>query len=94
MGEGKHARFTVSSGGARARAVAFGGGGTLPVAEGKAVEATFKLEVNEYNGVSEPRLVLRHARAAEPQIEAARIELEREAPPLEDDGELVLFAMS
>jgi len=94
MGEGKHARFTVSSGGARARAVAFGGGGTLPVAEGEAVEATFKLEVNEYNGVSEPRLVLRHARAAEPQIEAARIEPQREPPPSEDDGELVLFAMS
>jgi single-stranded-DNA-specific exonuclease len=93
IGEGKHARFTVSSRGARARAVAFGGGATLPVAEGEAVEATFKLEVNEYNGVSEPRLVLRHARAAEPQIEAARIEPEREPPPLEEDGELVLFAI-
>ncbi|MEA2208798.1 MAG: single-stranded-DNA-specific exonuclease [Solirubrobacteraceae bacterium] len=94
MGEGKHARFTVSSRGARARAVAFGGGGALPVGEGEAVEATFKLEVNEWNGVSEPRLVLRHARAAAPQIEVARIEHEPEPQPPEEDGELVLFAMT
>jgi single-stranded-DNA-specific exonuclease len=94
MGEGKHARFTVSSRGARARAVAFGSGGALPVGEGEAVEATFKLEVNEWNGVSEPRLVLRHARAAAPQIEVARIEHEPEPQPPEEDGELVLFAMT
>jgi single-stranded-DNA-specific exonuclease len=90
MGEGRHARFTVRSRGARARAVAFGGGATLPVAEGEPVEATFKLEVNEFNGVSEPRLVLRHARAAAPAVQAAR--LSREPEPLEEDGELVLFA--
>src|SRR5207237_2845406 len=34
MGEGKHARFTVHSRGARTRAVAFGGGARLPVDEG------------------------------------------------------------
>jgi single-stranded-DNA-specific exonuclease len=90
MGEGRHARFTVRSRGARARAVAFGGGATLPVAEGEPVEATFKLEVNEFNGVSEPRLVLRHARAAAPAVQAAR--LSREPESLEEDGELVLFA--
>ena len=73
MGEGKHVRFTVQSHGARARAVAFGGGGALPVAEGEPVEATFKLEVNEWNGVSEPRLVLRHAVSAAPAIAAARL---------------------
>jgi single-stranded-DNA-specific exonuclease len=69
MGEGKHARFTVESRGTRARAVAFGCGGRLPfVAEGPAgdeskmvQQATFTLEVNEWNGVSEPRLVLRQA---------------------------------
>ena len=61
MGEGKHVRFTVESGGARARAVAFGTGGRLPVAEGEEAQATFTLEVNEWNGVSEPRLVLRRA---------------------------------
>jgi single-stranded-DNA-specific exonuclease len=64
MGEGKHARFTVHSRGARARAVAFGTGGRLPVDDGAPVEATFTLEVNEWNGVSEPRLVLRRARPA------------------------------
>jgi single-stranded-DNA-specific exonuclease len=66
MGEGKHVRFTVRSRGARARAVAFGSGGQLPVAEGERAEATFTLEVNEWNGVSEPRLILRRVRHAEP----------------------------
>lgn len=63
MGEGKHVRFTVESGGARARAVAFGTGGRLPVPDGEPAQATFTLEVNEWNGVSEPRLVLRRAQA-------------------------------
>ena len=97
MGEGKHVRFTVRSRGARARAVAFGGGGALPVAEGEPVQATFKLEVNEWNGTSEPRLVLRHAVSAAPAIAAARLAGEPEpasrAPePIEERGELVLFA--
>ena len=60
MGEGKHARFTIESGGAHARAVAFGNDGKLGVAEGEPVDATFSLEVNEWKGVSEPRLLLRH----------------------------------
>jgi single-stranded-DNA-specific exonuclease len=63
MGEGRHVRFTVHSRGARARAVAFGGGARPPVAEGEPARATFTLEVNEWNGVSEPRLVLRRAQA-------------------------------
>jgi single-stranded-DNA-specific exonuclease len=63
MGEGKHVRFTVRTPGARARAVAFGTGGRLPVQDGEPVRATFTLEVNEWNGVSEPRLVLRRASA-------------------------------
>jgi single-stranded-DNA-specific exonuclease len=79
MGEGKHVRFSVESGGARARAVAFGTGGRLPVGDGEPAEATFTLEVNEWRGVTEPRLVLRHARRA--------------VSPLEELGEeLVLFA--
>jgi single-stranded-DNA-specific exonuclease len=61
MGEGKHLRFTVQTAHARARAVAFGNGGRLSVAEDVAADATFTLEVNEWKGVSEPRLVLRHA---------------------------------
>jgi single-stranded-DNA-specific exonuclease len=83
MGAGKHARFTVVSHGARARAVAFGTGGGLPVEEGAPAEATFALEVNEWNGVTEPRLVLRHAR---PRAQA------RARTPAAQDEELVLFA--
>ncbi len=64
MGEGKHARFTVESDGARARAVAFGNEGRLGVAEGEPIQATFALEVNEWRGAVEPRLVLRHAQSA------------------------------
>jgi len=76
MGEGRHVRFTVSSGGCRAKAVAFGGGARLPVEQGQPAEATFALEVNEWNGISEPRLVLRRAQpvaagAAAPAIAAA-----------------------
>jgi single-stranded-DNA-specific exonuclease len=66
MGEGKHARFTVESDGVRARAVAFGNGGKLGVREGEPVDLTFTLEINEWNGVSEPRLVLRHVQPATP----------------------------
>jgi hypothetical protein len=44
--------------------VAFGCAGRLPVAEGEPVQASFTLEVNEWNGVCEPRLVLRRARPA------------------------------
>ncbi len=94
MGEGRHARFTVESRGARARAVAFGTGGRLladlrsaaagDAADGRAgaMQATFTLEVNEWNGVSEPRLVLRRAQAAEEPVEDATAE-----------EELVLFAL-
>jgi single-stranded-DNA-specific exonuclease len=78
MGEGKHVRFTVESRGARARAVAFGGGGALPVQEGAPAEATFTLEINEWGGVSEPRLVLRQARPVEQQIEAHSLRAEPE----------------
>ena len=69
MGEGKHARFTVRARAGRARAVAFNTGGRLAVAEGEPAQATFALEVNEWGGVSEPRLVLRHAKPlmAEPE---------------------------
>jgi single-stranded-DNA-specific exonuclease len=66
MGEGRHLRFTVlSADGARARAVAFGNGGRLPVAEDALADASFTLEVNEWKGVSEPRLLLRHAQPCE-----------------------------
>jgi single-stranded-DNA-specific exonuclease len=61
MGEGKHIRFTVEAGGVRARAVAFGTAKLPPEAQDGALDATFTLELNEWNGAVEPRLVLRHA---------------------------------
>jgi single-stranded-DNA-specific exonuclease len=90
MGEGKHVRFTVKSRGARARAVAFGTGGRLPVSEGEPARATFTLEVNEWNGITEPRLVLRRAMAllttpTARESSGAHEDLEAE--------ELVLFAL-
>jgi single-stranded-DNA-specific exonuclease len=65
MGEGKHLRFTVEAGGVRARAVAFGTT-RLPEGSQEAVNATFTLELNEWGGAVEPRLVLRRALHPEP----------------------------
>jgi single-stranded-DNA-specific exonuclease len=109
MGEGKHARFTVESHGARARAVAFGTGGRLPLTAGDSsdagtMHATFTLEVNEWNGVSEPRLVLRRAQAVDALAEEVAEEVggagERRAeanraqtPAAAAEEELVLFAL-
>jgi single-stranded-DNA-specific exonuclease len=66
MGEGKHARFSVVSGGARARAVAFGCDGRLPGEPGAPVDGSFRLERNVWRGAVEPRLVLRHSRPSVP----------------------------
>ena len=59
--ERQHARFTLTSGGARARAVAFGS--TPRALEGCAGEGpcdvAFRLERNSWNGVVEPRVLLR-----------------------------------
>jgi single-stranded-DNA-specific exonuclease len=89
MGEGKHVRFTVEAGGVRARAVAFGLAGLPEGSEGP-LDASFGLELNEYNGAVEPRLVLRRAQPPEPapivlagepehDLDAALAELD--APP-------------
>jgi single-stranded-DNA-specific exonuclease len=67
MGEGKHLRFTVSSGASCLRAVAFGMGASLPVDEDTPTDGIFALEVNEWKGVSEPRLNLRHAQPSNPE---------------------------
>jgi single-stranded-DNA-specific exonuclease len=85
MGEGRHARFTVRARRGRARAVAFNSGGRLPVAEGEPALATFALEVNEWNGVSEPRLVLRRACAASDDAGEVQTPVEQAAgePPSE-----------
>jgi single-stranded-DNA-specific exonuclease len=66
MGEGRHARFLVSSGGTRARAIAFGCEGRLAQIAGKPVDATFRLERDAWNGAVEARLVLRHVQACDP----------------------------
>ncbi|HZO08082.1 MAG TPA: DHHA1 domain-containing protein, partial [Myxococcota bacterium] len=67
MGEDKHVRFSVTAGGARSRAVSFGAGAHLPVPAGAPVDATFRLERNEWGGMTEPRLVLRSARPCAPE---------------------------
>ena len=67
MGEGRHARFTVRSGGASARAVAFGCEGRLPGGDDVPLNATFRLERNVWKGALEPRLVLRQAQACAPE---------------------------
>ena len=61
MGEdGQHARFTLSSGGTRARAVAFRTAARLlPSSDEDRFDAAVKLELNEWKGTVEPRLVLR-----------------------------------
>lgn len=58
MGEGKHARFNLHSGGHRALGVAFGRA-SLGVGAEDRVDAAVRLEVNRWNGSVEPRVVLR-----------------------------------
>jgi single-stranded-DNA-specific exonuclease len=63
MGEGRHVAFSLAAGGARSRCVQFGAGSTLPAEPGEPVDAAVRLEVNRYNGSTEPRLILRCAQA-------------------------------
>jgi single-stranded-DNA-specific exonuclease len=59
MGEGeRHARFSLESGARRALGVAFGVNGQLEQAAAGARDLTISLEVNEWNGAVEPRVVL------------------------------------
>jgi single-stranded-DNA-specific exonuclease len=64
MGEGRHLRFTMHADGSRMKAVAFGFGGRTAVRRELAREhqfdGVFRLEVNEWNGITEPRLNLVH----------------------------------
>ncbi len=60
MGEGRHLRFVLASGGRRAGAVAFGTP-SLPDGSEAGLDAVVQLERNEWNGVVEPRVVLRRA---------------------------------
>jgi single-stranded-DNA-specific exonuclease len=59
MGEGRHVAFSLAAGGARSRCVQFGAGSSLPAEPGEPVDAAVRLEVNRYNGATEPRLILR-----------------------------------
>lgn len=61
-----HVRFTVRSGGARTRAVCFGAGAKLPAPGDVPLDAVFRLELNEWRGAVEPRLLVRHAAPCEP----------------------------
>jgi single-stranded-DNA-specific exonuclease len=67
MGDGRHLRFSIGSGGSTARGVAFGCGGRLGVQVDEPADVTFRLERNFWNGAVEPRLVLGHARPCQPE---------------------------
>ena len=57
--DGKHARFSIASGAARALGVAFGSGTSIGPGDGTPVDAAVRLELNQWNGSVEPRVVLR-----------------------------------
>jgi single-stranded-DNA-specific exonuclease len=60
MGGGKHARFSVASGSARALGVAFGSTDrSLASHDGAPIDLSVRLEVNQWNGAVEPRVVLK-----------------------------------
>jgi single-stranded-DNA-specific exonuclease len=94
MGEGeRHARFRLQSGSRSALGVAFGVNGELGAAElADPVDVSVKLELNEWNGAVEPRVVLGElypggsaVEAKEPQYPTNeewwhRLDAEREAP--------------
>jgi single-stranded-DNA-specific exonuclease len=87
MGEGKHARFNLHSGSHKALGVAFGRP-SLGVGEDDQVDVAVRLEVNQWNGAVEPRVVLRELyrrEAAAAELEAAewweRFELELARDP-------------
>jgi single-stranded-DNA-specific exonuclease len=99
MGEdGQHARFTLSGGGSCARAVAFRTAARqLPSSEEERYDAAVKLELNEWRGAVEPRLVLRAlcptergtcglVDEGEPFLDAFACALEGDAPQLEPVG--------
>ena len=69
MGEGRHVAFSLAAGGARSRCVQFGAGSSLPAEPGEPVDAAVRLEVNRYNGATEPRLILRSTRCCERAID-------------------------
>ena len=92
MGEGRHVRFTVSSGGASARAVAFGCGGRLPVRGRRARRRPPSRSRSTSGTVSASRVWCCAGRGPREQPAAAA----RPAPgraPREGQQELALFAV-
>ena len=77
MGEGRHLRFTLHADGSRMNAVAFGFGGRSAarreLAREGAFDGVFRLEVNEWNGLTEPRLNLVHVQPSAVPAEAIGI---------------------
>jgi single-stranded-DNA-specific exonuclease len=73
MGEGKHARFNLHSGSHKALGVAFGRS-SLGVGEDDPVDVAVRLEVNQWNGAVEPRLVLREVYPQEPRADELEAE--------------------
>ena len=60
MGDGSHARFSVESGARRALGVAFGSSeSSLSSLNGSPVDLSVRLELNQWNGAVEPRVVLK-----------------------------------
>ncbi|HEX8690750.1 MAG TPA: DHHA1 domain-containing protein, partial [Solirubrobacterales bacterium] len=59
MGEGKHCRFSLLSGGHKALGVAFGRSGIAAAASDEPVDVALRLDVNRWNGSVEPQVVLR-----------------------------------
>lgn len=81
MGEGKHARFSLHSGSHRALGVAFGRS-SLGVEDEDLLDAAVRLEVNQWNGSVEPRVVLREIYPLEEVPGAAEPEPKAVEPPL------------
>ncbi|MET0558362.1 MAG: single-stranded-DNA-specific exonuclease RecJ [Solirubrobacterales bacterium] len=79
--EGKHARFSLHSGGHRALGVAFGRS-SLGVEEDEPVDATVRLEVNHWNGAVEPRVVLREVYPLDEQAADGQAVEAAKPPPL------------
>ncbi|HEX9966342.1 MAG TPA: hypothetical protein VGB06_00200, partial [Solirubrobacterales bacterium] len=65
MGEGKHLRFSLHSGGRRSVGIAFGRS-SIGATEDEPVDAAVRLEVNRWNGSVEPRVLLRELHAVAP----------------------------
>jgi single-stranded-DNA-specific exonuclease len=57
--EGRHSRFALASGAATALGVAFGSSAASVEGDGSRVDASVSLELNQWNGSIEPRVVLR-----------------------------------